>query len=101
MFWPCPRKIGNKITKNTKLHEGKKLSDGLGTLGKGRLTDKITNKMQNYYDMAIRQNTLSQNNDEEKALHSIKKLVWHCKDMPENQERHAVCPREANSWCKY
>ena len=76
-------------------------SDGLGTLGKGRLTDKITNKMQNYYDMAIRQNTLSQNNDEEKALHSIKKSVWHCTDMPDNQERHAVCPREANSWCKY
>ena len=21
--------------------------------------------------------------------------------MPDNQERHAFCPRESNSWCKY
>ena len=21
-------------------------------------------------------------------------------DMPDNQERHAFCPRESNSWCK-
>ena len=85
---------------------GKKLSDGKGILGKGRLTDKIINKMQNYYDMATHQNTLSShNNDKEKALNSMKKSVhatlWHCTDMPDNQERHAFCPRESNSWCKY
>ena len=62
--------------------------------------------MQNYYGMAICQNTLSsQNNDKEKALYSMKKSVlaplWHCTDMPEKQERHAFCPRESNSWCKY
>ena len=62
--------------------------------------------MQNYYRMAICQNTLSsQNNDKEKALYSMKKSVlatlWHCTDMPEKQERHAFCPRESNSWCKY
>ena len=56
--------------------------------------------------MAIRQNTLSsQNNDKEKALYSMKKSVlatlWHCTDMPDNQERHTFCPRESNSWCKY
>ena len=46
-----------------------KLSDGKGILGKARRTDKIINKMQNYYGMTIRQNTLSlQNNDKEKAL---------------------------------
>ena len=51
--------------------KGKKLSDGKGILGKGRLTDKIINKMQSYYGMAIRQNTLSShNNDKEKALYS-------------------------------
>ena len=56
--------------------------------------------------MAIRQNTLSsQNNDKEKALCSMKKSVlgtlWHCTDMPGNQNRHAFCPRESSSWCKY
>ena len=56
--------------------------------------------------MAIHQNTLSShNNDKEKALYSMKKLVlatlWHCTDMPHNQKRHAFCPGESNSCCKY
>ena len=86
--------------------KGKKLNDGKGILGKGRLTDKIINKMQNYCGMAVRQNILSsQNNDKEKALYSMKKSVlgtlWHFTDMPDNQERHAFCPRVSSSWCKY
>ena len=73
-----------------------------GILGKGRLTDKIINKMQNHYDTAIRRNTLSsQNSDKEKVLYSMKKpdlaTLWHCTDMPDNQERHAFCPKESNS----
>ena len=62
--------------------------------------------MQNYYGMAVRQNILSSlHNDKEKPLYSMKKSVlvtlWHCVDMPDNQERHAFCPRQSNSWCKY
>ena len=42
--------------------------------GKGRLTDKICSKMQNYFGMAIRQNTAAAwNNDRAKALYSMKK----------------------------
>ena len=44
---------------------------------KGRLTDKIINKMQNYYGMAIRQNP--------GQLHEMKKsigaVLWHCSDI--------------------
>ena len=70
----------------------KKLSDSKGILGKGRLTDKIIYKMQNYYGMAICQNILSSlNNDKKNPLYSMKKSVlatlWHCTDMPDNQER--------------
>ena len=70
--------------------KGKKLSDGKGILGKGRLTEKIINKMQNHYGMAIHQNTSSShNNHKEKALYSMKKSVlatlWHCTDMPDKQ----------------
>ena len=36
--------------------KGKKLSDGKEVGGKGRLTDKDTDKMQNYYGKAIRGN---------------------------------------------
>ena len=62
--------------------------------------------MQNYYGMAVRQNILSSlHNDKEKPLYSMKKSVlvtlWHCADMSDNQERHAFCPRQSNSWCKY
>ena len=86
MCSPCPERIGKKITKVMKWHEGEKIrwwqrDDGKEILGKGRLTDKIIHKMQNYYGMAIRQNILSsQNNGKEKALHSMKKIQFspHC-----------------------
>ena len=89
------KRLGTRFRKLRDDMKGKKLDDGKGILGKGRLTDKIINKMQNYCGMAISQNTLSsQNNDKEKALYSMKKSVlatlWHCTDMPDNQERHAL-----------
>ena len=79
------KRLGARLRKLQNDMKGEKFSDGKG---KGKLTDKIINKMQNYYDMAIRQNTLSsQSNDKEEALHSIKKSVcttlWHCTDMLE------------------
>ena len=37
--------------------KGKILSDGKKISGRGRLTDKVINTMQNYYGMAIHQNT--------------------------------------------
>ena len=44
--------------------KGKILIDGKRINGKGRLTDKICNKMQNYFSMAICQNTAAAwNND--------------------------------------
>ena len=48
--------LGTRLRKlrNEKKHEI--LSDGKIISGKGRLTDKIINKMQNYYGVAIRQN---------------------------------------------
>ena len=60
--------------------KGKNLSDDKGILGKGRLADKLINKMQNYYGMAIHQNTLSsQNNDKEKTLYSREnQFLPHC-----------------------
>ena len=36
---------------------GKKLSNSKGILGKGRLTDRAINLLQNYFGMAIRQNS--------------------------------------------
>ena len=64
--------------------------------GRGKLTDKAINSLQNYFGMAIRQN--------KGALYQMKKAVaailWHCTDIKE-AEWHPYCPREANSWCKW
>ena len=73
------------------------MSDGKGISGKGRLTDKAINTLQNYYGMAIRQNT----ND----LYSMKKAVvavlYHCSYFPDENIRHQFCPKTADTWCKW
>ena len=71
----------------------KVLSDGKRINGKGRITVKICNKMQNYFGMAICQNTAEAwNNEQAKALYSMKKgvpaVLWHCTDQPDIGDRH-------------
>ena len=106
MCLSCPKKTGKRLQRLQNDIKEKKLSGLERILGKGRLTEKIINKMQNYSGMAIPQNTLSsQNNDKEKAFYSMKKsiltMLWHCTDMSDNQEIHAFCPSEPNSLYKY
>ena len=75
------KRLGRRLQKLQNDMKGKKLSNGKEILGKGRLTNKIINKMLSYYGMAIRQNTSSsQNNDKEQTLYSIKKnkFLPHC-----------------------
>ena len=65
--------------------------------GKGKLTDKIVNSLQNYYGIAIRGNVGN--------LYQIKKAVgailWHCTNYDDDDKRYQYCPRDATSWCKY
>ena len=72
-----------------------KLSDGKSISGRGKLTEKAINTFQNYFGMAIRQNTGN--------LYQMKKCVWavlyHNTTISDESERHKFCPREANSWC--
>ena len=77
---------------------GKKLSDGKETgRGKGRLTDKVTNTIQNHYGMAIRQNT---NN-----IYAMKKAVTvvlhHSTTKKDPKKRHQYFPRTKDSRCKF
>jgi hypothetical protein len=48
--------LGTALRKYKNDNKGKKLSDGKSIGGKGRLTDKIINRMQNFYGRAIREN---------------------------------------------
>ena len=100
------KRLGTRLRKLRIDMKGKLLSDGKKINGKGRLTDKVCNKMQNYFGMAIRQNTAAAcNNDRKKALYGMKKgvlaVLWHCTDLPDYEDRHKYCPRENDSWCKY
>ena len=85
--------------------KGKKLDDEKYISGKGRLTDKIINKMQNYYGMSIRLNTLAAwSGDHNIALYNMKKSVlavlWHCMDISNSEGRHQFYLSN-ESWCKY
>ena len=70
----------------TKL-KGTKFSDGKPLVGKGRLTEKIINLLQNYYGMAIRQNT--------KTVPEMRKAIgavlYHCSENSSEETRHLYC----------
>ena len=91
------KRLGTRLRLLRNNHRGKVLEDGKKILGKGRLTDKAINTLQNYYGMAIRQNTHS--------LFSMKKAVgavlYHCSDITKEEVRHQFCPREPEGWCKW
>jgi len=43
------KRMGSALRNYTQDNKGKKLADGKPVGGKGRLTDKVVDKMQNYY----------------------------------------------------
>ena len=50
------KRLGTRLRTLRTTLKGKILSDGKKISGRGRLTNKVINTMQNYYGMAIRQN---------------------------------------------
>ena len=49
------KRVGSRLRKLRNTQKGV-LSDGKGISGQGRLTEKLMNKLQNLYDVALRQN---------------------------------------------
>ena len=91
------KRLGTRLRNLRIEYKGKVLSDGKKISGKGRLTDKAINTLQNYYGMAIRHNTGD--------LYGMKKAVaavlFHCSESKDNETRHRYCPRTTDSWCKW
>ena len=62
--------------------------------GRGILTDKVMNYMQNYYGFTIRQN--------QGELYKMKKAIgavlWHSTEFVDEAFRHRFCPIDANTW---
>lgn len=67
---------------------------GLG--GKGKLTDALIDRLQNYYGIAIRANVGNLSEMKQATLASL----FHCSST-DAQPRHCLCPVGPNSWCGY
>ena len=62
------KRLGSGLREYKRKNEGSKLSDSKEIGAKGRLTDKVIDKMQNYYGSAIRNNTGNKD--------AMKKAIW-------------------------
>ena len=78
----------------TALRKLKKENKGLG--GKGKLTDSLIDKLQNYYGIAIRSNSGN--------LYGMKSSIcaslFHCISSG-NRNLHNHCPDGPASWCRF
>ena len=77
-----------------RLHNLKKNVKGLG--GKGKLTNSIVNKLQNYYGIAIRSN-VDNLSAMKKAVHAA---LFHVASSTKNNW-HEHCPDGVDSWCRF
>ena len=82
------KRVGNR------LRNLKKNVKGLG--GRGRLTDNIIDKLQNYYGMAIRQNSGDLNAMKSATAASL----FHVASSAAN-DYHTHCPSGSDSWCLF
>ena len=87
------KRLGTRLRNMVKEYKG----TATPLSGKGKLTEKVINSLQNFYGIAIRQNSGN--------LYEMKKAVgailWHCTDMKDIEVRHQFCPKGESSWCKY
>lgn len=90
------KRLGTRLRKLRQDLSGKKLSDGKGIKGKGRLTDGEIDKLQTYYGMAIRANA----GDLKKMKEAVWATYFHKLSTEENPV-HALCPKGLDSWCGY
>lgn len=78
----------------THLRNLKKCTKGLG--GKGKLTDRFIDKLQNYYGIAIRSNVGSLQSMQQAVIAAF----YHCCSSNKHP-MHGQCPDGVDSWCKY
>ena len=90
------KRVGGQLRELKLKLKGSKLSDGKGISGKGRLTDTVVNKLQNYFGIALRTNLDS--------IYIMKKCIYaslfHNSKLDE-KKRHQFCPPTKESWCTW
>ena len=88
------KRVGSRLRKLCKLYQGKKLIDGKPLTGKNRLTSTAIDTLQNYYGMAIRENTHSLTD----MVNSVLAVLYHVAST-DDKPNHSLCPVGENSWC--
>ena len=86
-----------------------KLADGKSIGGQGRLTEVRIKRIQRYYGLAIRQNTLGKahptENEVNVAVYTMKKniiaILHHSIQSKDLAKQHRFCPVGESSWCKW
>ena len=93
------KRLGSSLRQYKNSKKGQKLSDGKGVAGRGRLTDKLIDKMQNHYSNTIRQNkgNLQGIKDSIKAIQSHMIIN---ESLP-LEKQHQYFPKGENSWCRF
>ena len=88
------KRVGSNLRELKKEWRGKKLNDGQGIGGRGRLTDEMIDRLQFYYGHAVRQNS---NN-----LQAMARAIWAglChRASTGDKPMHQFCPPGPESWC--
>lgn len=88
------KRCGTRLRRLVNESKGRKLEDGKGIGGMGRLTKKKIDTLQNYFGFSIRQN--AGNLTQMQA--DVKAVLYHVAST-DSCPRHEFCPE--NLWCKY
>ncbi|KAJ8876158.1 hypothetical protein PR048_024067 [Dryococelus australis] len=95
-FGHIQKRMCTKLKKLKTKWQGKKIEDGKPFGSRRRVTDSTVADIQKYYGLAIRRNS---NN-----LQGMRESVWeeyfHLLSSDEDPQ-HGLCPKGAESWCKY
>lgn len=88
------KRVGTNLRNLKKDLRGKKLEDGKTIGGLGRLTDRVIDKLQAYYGMAIR--------DHQGDLQGMARAIWASvmhRVSTDAKPCHQYCPIGNESWC--
>jgi len=93
---------------NLKARTKAKLEDGKPIGGHDKLTETKIKKLQKYYGLAIRQNTIKKSNPTDRevdvSIYTMKKniiaILNHSVKTQDPAKQHRFCPLGETSWCK-
>ena len=90
--------VGTRLRKLKSANTKTVLSDGKKLSGERRLTENFINKLQNYYEIAIRSSCHGNVYYLKKAFVAV---LYYCSEASSLETQHQFCPTGVDSWCKY